>query len=87
MITNANEVKAMTKHISCDCKCKFNSTICNSSQKWNNIKHVNVNVNIIGSAKKIIVGICGKSKYLKHIANASVTECDEIVIVMNIVST
>ena len=25
MITNKNEAKAMTKHISCDCKCKFNS--------------------------------------------------------------
>ena len=36
MITNKNEAKAMTEHISCDCKCKFNSTICNSYQKWNN---------------------------------------------------
>ena len=36
MITNKNEAKAMTEHISCDCKCKFNSTICNSNQKWNN---------------------------------------------------
>ena len=35
-ITNKNEAKAMTKHISCDCKCKFNSTVCNSNQKWNN---------------------------------------------------
>ena len=26
----------MTKHISCDCKFKFNSTICNSNKKWNN---------------------------------------------------
>ena len=25
MITNTNEVKKMAKHISCDCKCKFNS--------------------------------------------------------------
>ena len=25
MIANENEAKAMTKHISCDCKCKFNS--------------------------------------------------------------
>ena len=33
MITNKNEAKAMTKHISCDCKCKFNSTTCNSNQK------------------------------------------------------
>ena len=26
MITNKNEAKTMTKHISCACKCKFNST-------------------------------------------------------------
>ena len=26
MITNKNEDKAMTEHISCDCKCKFEST-------------------------------------------------------------
>ena len=25
IITNKNEAKAMTKHISCVCKCKFNS--------------------------------------------------------------
>ena len=28
MITNKNKAKAMTEHISCDCKCKFISTIC-----------------------------------------------------------
>ena len=36
MITNKNEAKTMTKHISCDCKCKFNSKTCNSNLKWNN---------------------------------------------------
>ena len=36
MITNKDEAKAMIEHISCDCKCKFNSTTCNSNQKWNN---------------------------------------------------
>ena len=36
MIRNKNEAKAMAEHISCDCKCKFNSAICNSNQKWNN---------------------------------------------------
>ena len=36
MKTNKNEAKAMTEHISCECKCKFNSTICTSNQKWNN---------------------------------------------------
>ena len=37
MITNENETKTMTKHISCDCKCKFNSTTCNS-------KHLEVRI-------------------------------------------
>ena len=27
--TNKNEAKTMTEHISCDCKCKFNSTTSN----------------------------------------------------------
>ena len=36
MITNKYEAKTMTEHISCDWECKFNSTICNSNQKWNN---------------------------------------------------
>ena len=36
MITNKDETKAMTEHISRDCKCKFNSTTCNSKQKLNN---------------------------------------------------
>ena len=56
MITNKNEAKAMTRHISHDCKCNFTSTTYNSNQKWNK-KHVNVNVKFIASAKKIIVGI------------------------------
>ena len=30
-ITNKNEAKTMTKHISCVCKCNFNSTTCNSN--------------------------------------------------------
>ena len=29
IIANKNEAKAMTEQISCDCKCKFYSTICN----------------------------------------------------------
>ena len=36
MITNKNEAGAMTKHVLCDCNGKFNSTACNSNQKWNN---------------------------------------------------
>ena len=56
MITNKNEAKNMTVHISCDCKRKFKSTTCNSKQKWNN-KTYQCECKIIVSAKKIIVGI------------------------------
>ena len=35
-ITNKNEAKTMTKFISFDCKCKFNSTTYNLNQKRNN---------------------------------------------------
>ena len=35
MITNKNDAKAMTKHISFDCKCKSNGTTCISNKKWN----------------------------------------------------
>ena len=38
VITNKNDAKTIAKHISCDCKCKLNSTTwnSNSTQKWNN---------------------------------------------------
>ena len=31
IITKINEAKTLIKHISCDCKCKFNSTACHSN--------------------------------------------------------
>ena len=33
IITNKDEAKAMTEHISCDCKSKFNSITCSSKKK------------------------------------------------------
>ena len=30
-----NESKTLTKHISCESKCKFDGRKCNSNQKWN----------------------------------------------------
>ena len=54
LITNKYEARAMTEHISCTCKCKFNITTCNS-HKNRIIKYANVNVKIIVSVKKIIV--------------------------------
>ena len=37
-ITRINDSKSLTKHISCNCKCKFDGRKCNSNQKWNNNK-------------------------------------------------
>ena len=56
MITNKNEAKTMTKHISYDCECKFNSITCNSNQKWNN-KTCQCECKNYHPCKKIIVGI------------------------------
>ena len=36
MVTRMNKAKTLVKHISCDCKCIFNSVPFNSNQKWNN---------------------------------------------------
>ena len=36
IIRRINEAKVLIKHISCGCKCKFNTTTCNLNQKWNN---------------------------------------------------
>ena len=38
IIENRNEAKTLVKHISCDCKCKFDSKTCNSNKKQNNDK-------------------------------------------------
>ena len=52
MMTNKNEAKAMTKHISCDCKCKFNST--QVTQIKNGIIILdNVNVKVIVHTKRL----------------------------------
>ena len=34
MITGINESKTLSKHISCECKCKFDVRICNPGQWW-----------------------------------------------------
>ena len=38
MITRINESKILTKHISCECKCKFEGEKHNSNEKWNKDK-------------------------------------------------
>ena len=45
MITRINESKILTKHLSCECECKFDGRKCNSNQKWNNDKcHVSAKI-------------------------------------------
>ena len=39
MITGIDELKTLTKHISCECKCKSDGRKCNSDQKWNSNKY------------------------------------------------
>ena len=91
IITTKNEAKAMTEHISCDCKCSFNSTACNSKQKWNNTT-CQCEYESDYECKKDYnwvprTYICENSKYLKSVAGTSVTDCDEIVIIMDFPST
>ena len=38
VITEINVLKTLTKHMSCECKWKFDGKKCNSNQKWNNNK-------------------------------------------------
>ena len=38
MTTEINELKTLTKHISCECKCRFDGKNCNSNQWLNNNK-------------------------------------------------
>ena len=71
MIRNKHEAKAMKKHKSGDCKCKFNSTTCNSNQKWNNKtwpceckKYCTCKKNYSWNPSTCI---CENSKYLKSI--------------------
>ena len=90
MIKSKNETKTMEKHISCDFRLKFNNTTCNSNQKWN-MKTWQFECKNYRTCKKIILGILAyivvDDKYLKSIADPSVVTCDEIISVMDIVST
>ena len=82
MITRTNESKTLTKHISCDCKHKFDGRKCNSNQKWN--KHLHRRVyktqQNITYMKKIIFGILRRllDEYSKSIIGDSVITCNEI---------
>ena len=90
MITNKKEAKAMTEHMSCDFKCRFDRTTCNSNQKWNN-KTCQCEFKHYHECEKDYswdpsTCICENSKHLKSVAYTLVTDYDEIIFVMDIVS-
>ena len=81
----------MSKPMSCDWKCKFNSKACNSDQKCNN-ETCQCDCKNYRNCKKIyswnpIICICERSKYLNRIAHTSVIACDEFISFMYVLST
>ena len=53
MITGINELKRITKHLSCECKCRFEGRKC----KKMSVKNADVSVKKIAYVKKIMLGI------------------------------
>ena len=83
MITGINESKTLTKHISCECKCKIDGTKCNSDQSWNNDKcrceckkHHVCEKNYVWTPTTCS---CQNGKYLASIMDDSAITCDEAI--------
>ena len=83
MITGINESKTLTKHISCQCKCKFDGTKCKSNKWWNNDKyrceckkhHICEKDYVWNPA----TCNCENGKYLASIKDDSVITCAEVI--------
>ena len=83
MITGINESKTLTKHISCQCKCKFDGTKCKSNKWWNNDKY-RCECKKHRICEKDYVWNpatcnCENGKYLASIKDDSVITCDEVI--------
>ena len=62
MTKGINQLKILTKHISCKCRCNFDGRKCNSDQCWNNCwceskKHHYVEKIIFGILPNVVVKI------------------------------
>ena len=77
MIKGINESKTLTKHMSCEYKCKFHDRKYNLNQKWNNNKcqHDCKNPKKHRVCEKIIFEIL----YLARIIDNSVITLDKII--------
>ena len=83
MIIGINELETLTKHISCEFKCKLDGTKCNSNQSWNNNKcscecekHHICEKEYIWNPSTCI---CENGKYLASIKDDSAIICDEVI--------
>ena len=86
MVIGINESKALKKHISCKCKCKFHGRKCDLDRKWNNDKCrcecKNIKKHCV--CKKYYIwnpATCSykNGKYLASIIDDSVNACDKII--------
>ena len=83
MITGINESKTLTKHISCECKCRFDGRKCNSDHWWNSNKcwckckksHICEKDYVWNPA----TCNCENGKYLASIMDDSTIICDEVI--------
>ena len=80
MITGINELKTLTKHVSCQCKFRFDGRKCNSDNGGIMI-NVNVNVKKHDICDKDYPDTCNceNGKYLASIMDDSTIVCDEII--------
>ena len=83
MITGINESKVLTKHITCECKCRFDGRNCNSDQWWNNdkcrCKCKKRHVCEKGYVWNPATCNCKNEKYLASIMDDLTIMCDEII--------
>ena len=83
VITGIHESKTLTKHISCECKCKFDLRNCNSDKWWNNNKFwcecKKRDVCERDCVWNPATCNCKNRKYLASIMDDSAITCDEII--------
>ena len=83
MITEINESKILTKHISCQCKYRFDERKYNLDQLWNN-DNCRCECKIRHACEKDYVQNpstcnCENGKYLASIIDDSPIICDEVI--------
>ena len=93
MITGINKSRTLIKHISCECKCKFGGSKCNSNRKQDNDKCHGTRKNLKEHCLckkimfRILLNVFPNGTYLENIIDDSVIIFDEIISAADSVST